>query len=64
MWIYEYRNFERSGFLPVGPYESREKAAEAMKDYADRFGAIVQGPREIEKLETSAMFPRNSSLSF
>ncbi len=48
MWIYEYGKFDCSGFLPVGPYHSREEAARAMKEYADRFGAIVQGPREIE----------------
>ena len=51
MWIYEYRKFDRSGFLPVGPYNSREEAAKAMIDYADRFGAIVRGPKEIDFLE-------------
>ena len=61
MWIYEYRSFDRSGFLPVGPYESREDAAKAMEDYAYRFGAIVQGPREIERMESPAIFFRNTS---
>jgi hypothetical protein len=52
MWIYEYRRFDRSEFLPFGPYHSREEAVEAMKDYADRFGAVVQGPRKIERVES------------
>ncbi len=47
MWIYEYGKFDCSGFRPVGPYHSREEAAKAMKEYADRFGVIVQGPREV-----------------
>ncbi len=51
MWIYEYCNFDHSGFLPVGPYETREEAAKAMRDYANRFGAIVQGPKEIDAMD-------------
>ena len=51
MWIYEYSNFDRSGFLPIGPFESREEAAREMKDYADRYGAIVRGPIHVDHLE-------------
>ena len=51
MWIYEYSKYDRSGFLPVGPYQSREEAEGAMKDYHHRFGAVVRGPMKIESLE-------------
>ena len=57
MWIYEYRKFDLPDFLPVGPYDSREEAAEAMRDYAEQFGVIVQGPKEIagpESMPTTA----------
>jgi len=49
MWIYEYKKFDGSDFLPFGPYRSREEAADAMKDHAERFGEMVQGPKKIEK---------------
>ncbi len=48
MWIYEYKNFDGSGFLPFGPYHSPEEAADAMQHHAEHFGALVQGPRKIE----------------
>ena len=48
MWIYEYKKFDGSGFLPFGPYHSQEEAADAMKHYADRFGEMVQGPKRID----------------
>ena len=51
MWIYEYEKFDGSGFLPFGPYRTREEAADAMKHYAERFGAMVQGPKMIEQGE-------------
>lgn len=57
MWIYEYKKFDRSGFLPVGPYKSREEATAAMIDYSNRFGAVVRGPREIEPLEITSRLP-------
>ncbi len=59
MWVYEYRKFDRSGFLPVGPYNSREEAARAMKDYAERFGAIVQGPKEIDTFDLPIFARKN-----
>jgi len=31
MWIYEYSKFDRSGFLPVGPYKSREEGRQVRK---------------------------------
>jgi hypothetical protein len=57
MWIYEYCRFDRSGFLPAGPYKSSEEAFKAMKQHADTFGTRVQGPREIDKLEVQLLIP-------
>ena len=48
MWIYEYKKFDGSGFLPFGPYHSQEEAADAMKYYAEHFGELVQGPKKID----------------
>ncbi len=53
MWIYEYRKYDNKGFLPVGPYHSCEEAIKDMKDHAEQFGAIVQGPKEISTPEIS-----------
>ncbi len=55
MWIYEYSKFDRSGFLPVGPYKSREEAEHAMKDYQHRFGAVVRGPIQTDRFESPAL---------
>ena len=51
MWIYEYSKFDHSGFLTVGPFDSEEEATRAMKDYAERFGANVHRPKEIDTIE-------------
>ncbi len=48
MWIYEYKKFDGSGFLPFGPYHSQEEAADAMRHHAEHFGEMVQGPTKIE----------------
>ena len=62
MWIYEYRKFDRPDFLPVGPFKSREEAAQAMRDYAERFGEIVQGPKEIDRMESLKFTIGNSPI--
>jgi hypothetical protein len=55
MWIYEYRRFDGSGFLPVGPYDSPQAAADAMTGYAERFGATVQGPKRVDREDLSGI---------
>lgn len=62
MWIYEYRKYDKQGFLPVGPYHSCEEAAKEMMDYAERFGAIVQGPKEIDAPEIYEILKSTLSL--
>jgi predicted NUDIX family NTP pyrophosphohydrolase len=54
MWIYEYEKLDGSAFLPPGRYHTQEDAADAMKDYAERFGEMVQGPKEIEPCDIPA----------
>ena len=56
MWIYEYKRFDGSGFLPFGPYHSQEEAADAMNHYAERFGAMVQGPKKVEQPDIPVLF--------
>jgi hypothetical protein len=56
MWIYEYRKFDGSGFLPFGPYDSQQEAADAMRNLAERFGETVKGPIEIEQSDVPFLF--------
>ena len=56
MWIYQYKKFDGSGFLPFGPYHTREEAADAMKNHAERFGETVLGPQKIEQDDIPFLF--------